>query len=69
MAVELISKKKGNCVSSSQVLVDMAVHMNQYFSTLFGMQTHFQNTQTSVVHPTYMPWPTGENQWSKILIR
>ena len=30
--------------------VHMTVHVDQYFSTLFGMQTHFQNTQTSVAH-------------------
>ena len=42
MAVELISKKrKGRCASSSQVLIRMAAHVAQYFSTLSGMQTHF----------------------------
>ena len=56
--VKLISPKKDHCVSSSQVLVRMAVHMDQYFPTLFGMQTHFQGTQTSMVHPTYVLWPT-----------
>ena len=36
----------------------MTVHMDQYFSTLLGMKTHFQSTQTSVAHPTYVLWPT-----------
>ena len=29
------------------------------FSTLFGMQTDFQNIQRSMAHPIYMLWPTG----------
>ena len=28
----------------------MTVYVDQYFLTLFGMKTNFQNTQTSVAH-------------------
>ena len=58
--------KKDHCVSSSQMLVRMAVRMDQHFSTLFGMQTHFQSTQTSVVHPTYVLWPSNALQYQAV---
>ena len=45
-----VDLQKRSLSSSSQVLVHMTVHVDQYFSTLFGMQTHFQNTQRSVAH-------------------
>ena len=48
--VRLVFKIKDPCVSSSQV----AVHVVQYFSTSFDMQTHFQNAQTSVANQTSM---------------
>ena len=48
-----LQKKKDHCVSGSQVLVRMTVHVDQYFLILFGMPTNFQNTQTSVAQPTY----------------
>ena len=63
--VDLQKRKKGHHDFSLSVLVRMAVHMDQYFSTLFGMQTRFQTAQTSVAHSTYVvwpingPWPTG----------
>ena len=34
-------RKKDNHVSNLQVLVHITVHVNQYFSTSFGMQTNF----------------------------
>ena len=37
----------------------MTVYVDQYFTTLFGIQTHFQSTQTSVAHPTYVLCPAG----------
>ena len=52
--VDLQIEKKNHCVFTLQELGRMAVYINQYFSTLFGMQTYFQSTQTSVAHPTYV---------------
>ena len=50
--------KKDHCLSNSrdglstsQALVHMTVHIVQCLSTLFGMQTHFQNTKRSVAYP------------------
>ena len=42
-------RKKSHCDSSSQMLVRVAVRMDQYFSTLFGMLTHW-NMQADVRH-------------------
>ena len=44
----------------------MAVHMDQNFSTLFGMQTNFQSTQTSVAHPAYVLWLTCALQYQAV---
>ena len=60
-------KTNSHCVSSLQVLVRMAVYIDLYFSTLFGMQTHFQkctdvrgpSDSRAVTHSTFMMWPTG----------
>ena len=48
-------------------MVRMAVHMEQCSSTLFGMQTHFQSTQTFVAHLCIIILSRGPpvaNQWS-----
>ena len=34
-------RRKGHCASDSWVLVRMAVHMHQYFSTSFDLHTHY----------------------------
>ena len=38
---EVDLQKKGLCASSLQVLIRMTVDVDQYFSTLFSIQTHF----------------------------